>query len=213
MMWKRGLSIAMLTLVLASGMFVGGKTGAAAAPYPVPPAYYDQIAVELQEEDEELYEKLYDRRDSEMGAYFTVMFNSSEERIHNIKKAAKRIHNVTLEPGESFSFNEVVGNSNIADDGWKPAGAYVNGQLVDSYGGGICQVSSTLYNAVLEAGLNVTEVHNHSKSVTYVPVGQDATVAYGYLDFQFVNPYDFPIKIKAKVYDDRYLLVRIVSTD
>ncbi|WP_370646649.1 VanW family protein [Brevibacillus sp. AF8] len=109
-----------------------------------------------------------------------------------------------------FSFNEIVGNSNLPVDGWQQAGVIQNGQLVDDYGGGVCQVSSTLYNAVAEAGMIMVERHNHSKSVRYVPVGQDATVAYGYKDFKFTNLYDFPVKIKAKSYDDEHVVIAII---
>lgn len=89
-------------------------------------------------------------------------------------------------------------NSNLAEDGWLKAGVISNGQLVDDYGGGICQVSSTLYNATVEAGMAVVEPHTHSKTVGYVPVGMNATIAYGYMDFQFVNPYDFEVKYKSE---------------
>ena len=87
-----------------------------------------------------------------------------------------------------------MGNTNAAK-GYKEATAYVGGKVVPSYGGGICQVSSTLYNAVLYANLEIVERHNHSYVVSYVPAGRDATVAYGGKDFKFKNTRSYPIKI------------------
>lgn len=163
---------------------------------------------------EQLREKYVDKMDLKeekvLGFYYTSMEGSSEGRIHNIEKAVRRINGEKINPNQIFSYNQEVGNANLEDEGWKQAGVIMNGQLVDGFGGGICQVSSTLYNAVLEAGLTVVERHSHSKTVGYVPVGQDATVAYGLLDFQFANPFDFPVKIKAKTYDDKHVVIAIV---
>lgn len=145
-----------------------------------------------------------------LGFYHTTMEGSSDARKHNIHKALRKINKEKIDPQAVFSFNDAVGNSNIAEDGWQKAGTILNGQLVDDYGGGICQVSSTLYNATAEAGMTMVERHNHSKSVGYVPTGQDATVAFGLLDFQFQNPYDFPVKIKAKAYNENDVVIAIV---
>ncbi|MGG1659778.1 VanW family protein [Brevibacillus sp. NRS-1366] len=145
-----------------------------------------------------------------IGFYHTTMQTSSEARKHNIKQAMEKINNEKIMPHEVFSYNKEVGNANLEEDGWKKAGVILNGQLTDDYGGGICQVSSTLYNATEEAKMTIVERHHHSKSVGYVPAGQDATVAYGALDFQFSNPYDFPVKIKAKTYNEKHVVVAIV---
>lgn len=162
----------------------------------------------------ELREKYIDKMDLKsedvLGFYHTSMEGSSEGRMSNIEKAMKKINGEKIKPNEVFSYNEEVGNSNIAEDGWEKAGVILNGHLVDDYGGGICQVSSTLYNAAAEAGLTMVERHTHSKNVGYVPVGQDATVAYGLLDFKFQNPFDYPVKIKAKTYDDNHVVIAIV---
>ena len=99
-------------------------------------------------------------------------------------------------PGETFSYNGILGNTNKAK-GYKVGTAYVGGKVVESYGGGICQVSSTLYNAILYANLEVVERYNHSYVVNYVPAGRDATVAYGGKDFKFKNTRNYPIKIVA----------------
>ncbi|ASJ53526.1 vancomycin resistance protein [Brevibacillus formosus] len=162
----------------------------------------------------DLQEKYVDKMDLKeeevLGFYYSSMKNSTDARKHNIKQALSKIHSEKIKPQQVFSFNEIVGNSNLPEDGWQQAGVIQNGQLVDDYGGGICQVSSTLYNAAAEAGMTMVERHNHSKSVGYVPVGQDATVAYGYMDFKFTNLYDFPVKIKAKSYDDEHIVIAII---
>lgn len=162
----------------------------------------------------QLREKYTDKMDLKLkevlGFYHTSMEGSSEGRIHNIKKAMKKIDGEKIKPHQVFSYNKEVGNSNLETDGWEQAGVIMNGQLAEGFGGGICQVSSTLYNAIHEAKLTIVERHNHSKTVGYVPIGQDATVVYGVLDFQFENPYDFPVKIKAKTYDDKHVVIAIV---
>lgn len=160
---------------------------------------------------QELIEKLDVKEKDVIGLYYTSMEGSPENRIHNIKKAVKKINGEKVKPGEFFSFNQEVGNSNLAEDGWKEANVIADGQLTQGYGGGICQVSSTLFNAVQEAQLTIEERHSHSKTVGYVPVGQDATIAYGLLDFRFSNPFDHSLKIKAKTYDDTDVVIAILK--
>ncbi|NRS51299.1 VanW family protein [Brevibacillus sp. HB2.2] len=168
-------------------------------------------SIELQDKLQEKYvEKMGLKEDEVLGFYYSSMKNSTDERKHNIKQALSKIHNEKIKPQQVFSFNDIVGNSNLPEGGWQKAGVIQNGQLADDYGGGICQVSSTLYNAAAEAGMIMVERHNHSQSVRYVPAGQDATVAYGYMDFKFANLYDFPVKIKAKSYDDEHVVIAII---
>ena len=99
-------------------------------------------------------------------------------------------------PGEEFSYNKTLGQRTAAA-GYKPAGAYVGGKVVNEYGGGICQTSSTLYNTVLLANLEVTSRTNHCYVSSYVPISRDATVSWGTLDFKFKNNRKNPIKIRA----------------
>ena len=101
-------------------------------------------------------------------------------------------------PGEEFSYNKVVGERTIAA-GYKEAAIYSGGQVVDGLGGGICQISSTLYNVVVQANLDVTERSNHQFITSYVGAGKDATVVYGAIDFKFVNSRKYPIKIVSSV--------------
>ena len=131
-----------------------------------------------------------------LSKYTTIYDSSNTNRASNIALAAKTINGTILLPGETFSYNGVLGNT-TKEKGYKPGGAYVGGKIVQTYGGGICQVSSTLYNAALYANLEIVERHNHSYSVTYVPAGRDATVAYGGKNFRFKNSRSYPIKIVA----------------
>lgn len=140
----------------------------------------------------------------------TSLDESNVARTNNVRLAAASINGTILNPGDEFSYNTVVGERTEAR-GYRPAGAYVNGQVVDEFGGGVCQPSSTLYMAVLRADLEVTERHNHSFTVAYTPLGEDATVDYGNLDFRFKNNTDYPIKILAEQTDGK-MIMTIVGT-
>ena len=129
-----------------------------------------------------------------LAKYTTIYDAGNKNRSHNIALAAKTINGTILLPGETFSYNGILGNTNAAK-GYKVGTAYVGGKVVESYGGGICQLSSTIYNAVLYANLEIVERHNHSYVVNYVTAGRDATVAYGGKDFKFKNTRNYPIKI------------------
>lgn len=119
-------------------------------------------------------------------------------RSKNLEISTNKINGTVLMPGETFSFNKVVGKRTI-EEGYKDAKIYENGKVVDGLAGGICQISSTLYNAVLEANLEIVERSNHSFTTSYVKAGKDATVVYGVKDFQFKNSRNYPIKIEGSV--------------
>ena len=126
---------------------------------------------------------------------FSTSFSSSNyNRSTNITLCAEKINGFVLMPGETFSFNQVVGKRTAAA-GFKPAPAYLNGKVIQDYGGGICQVSSTLYNAVLYSNLEIVERVNHGYKPSYVKPGLDATVSWGGPDFKFKNNRNYPIKI------------------
>lgn len=128
---------------------------------------------------------------------FSTWYNSGEvDRSHNLSKAAAKINTSVVLPGKVFSFNHTVGQR-IVENGYRDAMVIVNGKFVPGLGGGICQVSSTLYNACLLAGLKIVERHNHALAVAYVPLGRDATVAYGAQDFRFQNNTSSPVYIKS----------------
>jgi vancomycin resistance protein YoaR len=126
----------------------------------------------------------------------TTDVGGTADRVSNVSLAAEKINGTILLPGESFSYNNVVGERTAAR-GFKKAPAYSNGQSVQELGGGICQVSSTLYKAVLLSNLKIDEHHNHSYVSNYIGIGMDATVSWNGPDFQFSNNTDYPIKIVA----------------
>lgn len=129
---------------------------------------------------------------------FSTNYVNNPSRTTNLRIAASKINGTILMPGEKFSFNQVVGERTIAA-GYKNAAIFVNGQVEDGLAGGICQISSTLYDAVIAANLQITERHNHSLLTSYLPGGKDATVVWGRYDFQFVNNREYPIKIEMIV--------------
>lgn len=119
-------------------------------------------------------------------------------RTRNLELASEKINGTVLLPGEEFSYNKVVGERTIAA-GYKEAAIYSGGQVVDGLGGGICQISSTLYNAVVQANLEILERSNHQFKTSYVDAGKDATVVYGSIDFRFKNTRQYPVKIVSSV--------------
>ena len=136
-------------------------------------------------------------------ASFSTNFETSKpDRKHNIRQAIKMINGKVLEPDEVFSFNKVVGNR-TEENGYRVAKIIVNGSYTDGVGGGVCQVSSTLYNAVLLSGLKVLESNKHSERVNYVKAGFDAMVNYGSSDLKFVNNTQEKIYIFASAHNDK----------
>lgn len=133
-----------------------------------------------------------------LATYSTTFSTKNTNRSTNIRLATQKINGVVLMPGETFSYNQVVGKRTTAN-GFKVAAVYSNGEVSEGVGGGICQVSSTLYNAVLLSNLEVTERRNHTFHTGYVPAGQDATVSWGAPDFKFKNNRNYPIRIVATV--------------
>ena len=132
-------------------------------------------------------------------ATFSTNYKASNvNRTTNLKLAANKINGTVLLPNEEFSYNKVVGERS-EKTGFKMAATYSNGQVVDGIGGGICQISSTLYDAVVMANLDVTERRNHQFVTSYLPAGKDATVVWGSQDFKFVNTRQHPIRIVATV--------------
>ena len=134
-----------------------------------------------------------------LGTFTTSFASSTGGRAANVARGCELVNGATLYPGEEFSTYNAIGP--LSDrNGYYLGGSYVNGKLVDSYGGGICQVSTTLYNAVLRAELEVTERHNHSMIVTYVDPSVDAAISESAgKDFRFVNSLDYPIYIEGYV--------------
>ncbi|HLO12461.1 MAG TPA: VanW family protein [Pseudoneobacillus sp.] len=150
-------------------------------------------------------------REKKIGQYVTYYNSYNQKRSYNIVLAAKAINNQVVFPGKTFSFNRVVGKR-TAQKGYLLAPVIVKGEMSEGIGGGICQVSSTLFNAADNSGLRIVERFSHSKSVAYVPRGRDATVSWYGPDFRFTNKYNQPILIRAKTFHGT-LVVTIYSSD
>ncbi|MEH7415303.1 VanW family protein [Neobacillus drentensis] len=133
-----------------------------------------------------------------VSSYTTYFHGGMSGRTKNITLSAKAINNVILGTGDSFSFNTTVGPSD-AEHGYQPAPEALDGKLVEGIGGGICQTSSTLYNAIDKLAVSYIERNHHSLHVGYVPAGRDATVSYGGLDFRFKNTTGVPLMLKTVV--------------
>ena len=138
-------------------------------------------------------------------ADFTTSYNASlRGRTTNLKMAASHINGTIVSPGAIFSANKTIGPRNAAA-GWREAGMFVSGQVVSGTGAGICQASSTLYNATLLAGLPIVERHPHSMRVTYVPPSQDAALLWGQKDFKFRNDTGGAIKVETRVSGGKFV--------
>lgn len=133
-----------------------------------------------------------------LSSFSTKYDASNKNRSNNLLLASNKINGTVLLPGEEFSYNKVVGERTIAA-GYKEAHIFAGGKVTDGLGGGICQISTTLYDAVLYANLEITERRNHQMPAGYVKNGLDATVVYGSIDFKFVNNRKYPIKIVSEV--------------
>jgi vancomycin resistance protein YoaR len=133
-----------------------------------------------------------------LGTYTTKFSVADKDRNFNLKLAASKINGYVLKPGESWSFNEHVGERSQAT-GYKVAHVITAGEMVDGLAGGTCQISTTLFGASFFAGLEFPSVTNHSRPSTYTPLGFDATVAWPHTDFQLKNPFDFPVAIHYRV--------------
>ncbi|MFV8828435.1 VanW family protein [Alkalihalobacterium sp. APHAB7] len=136
--------------------------------------------------------------DVSIGSFSTHFNPSVEGRSVNIKLSAEAFQHYVLGPGDQFSFNNVVGQRTV-ERGYREAKEIVNKEFVMGIGGGICQTSSTLFNAIDAAGLEVVERYTHSREIGYVPANRDATVSWGGPDFVFTNPYNIPVLLKTDV--------------
>ncbi|WP_308462471.1 VanW family protein [Clostridium weizhouense] len=135
-----------------------------------------------------------------IGSYSSDYGSSPAGRSNNIELATKAINGTIIMPGEEFSFNEIVGPRTV-ERGYQEAATYVANKVEPGIGGGICQVSTALYRAVMHANIRPIERRNHSMSVGYAKPGLDATVSYGDIDYKFKNTYDFPIYIQGNIYN------------
>ena len=147
-----------------------------------------------------------------LGTFKTSFKSSNSDRSKNVRTGAAHIDGTVLYPGETFSTYEYV-NPFTIENGYAMAGSYLNGKVVDSLGGGICQVSSTLYNAVLLSELEIVERSPHSMMVTYVQASADAAIAGTYKDFKFKNNTNAPIYIEGYTTDDKQVVFNIYGEE
>ena len=145
----------------------------------------------------------------EIGSYMTSLRGRTPSQIHNVRLSVKAINNVVIPPGGVFSFVRTVGTW-TADRGYVKAPVSYDGELVRSWGGGVCQASTTLYNAALLAGLEIVERHRHHWPARYAPVGRDAAVAYDTVDLKFRNNLRESIRIVGRV-EGGSVVFRILS--
>ncbi len=147
--------------------------------------------------------------ETNLSEFSTKLLSRTDSRLNNIRITCNTINGTTIHAGESFSFNSIVGKSTTSK-GYQEADVIINGEKKQGLGGGNCQVSSTIYNAVLQtSGLVVTERHPHGKPVAYVEKDHDAAISYGSMDLKFRNDTGYDIKLYVSS-DDSYVSVRIV---
>lgn len=139
----------------------------------------------------------------QLATYSTKIYTKTEERQNNVRIACEELNGTTVAPGETFSFTDTLGPAN-PEEGYQKAETFdKNGEIIQEYGGGKCQISSTLYNAVLAVPtLTVVERHEHSNDVPYVEEGKDAAVSFGSVDFKFRNDNSYTIRIDASCTED-----------
>ena len=160
------------------------------------PEKVETVIVDLQDYSPKITSADLNKITGVMSSYSSTFGTGDTGRVENLRIASGYINGTLLMPGEEFSYNNTIGPT-TPERGYKEANTYVGSKIVPGYGGGVCQVSSTLYRAVIQANIRSTERRNHSMTVGYAKPGLDATVAAGYIDYKFVNTYDFPIYIQG----------------
>ncbi|MDV4151872.1 VanW family protein [Clostridium sp. AL.422] len=157
-----------------------------------------ELTFELKEQEANIKSADLEKITGRISSYSSNYTNTGDGRVRNMEIAAETINGTIVMPGEEFSYNALIGDT-TPDKGYEKANTYIGNKIVPDYGGGICQVSTTLYRAVMRANIRSTERMNHSLTVSYSEPGLDATVANGVIDYKFVNTYDFPIYIQGYV--------------
>ena len=157
-----------------------------------------KIEIEAKEKKPKITKKDLSKINGVIGSFTSSFQSSDENRSNNIKVATEFVNGTVLMPGETFSYSKA---SQKDKSKYKEGNVYINNKVEKDIGGGICQVSSALYRAVMRANIRPAERHNHSLTVGYEKPGLDATVAWGYLDYKFKNPYNFPIYIQGTTHN------------
>lgn len=162
----------------------------------------DNVQIPIENTIPKISSDLLSRINGVIGEFSTSFSGSSQNRIENIELSANAIKGTLLMPGETMSFNETTGPRK-REFGYKEADVIINGEFTPGVGGGVCQTSTTLYNALLLADVTILERAPHSIPPSYISLGMDAAVSYGYLDLKFRNDFDYPIYIDSKIVGDR----------
>lgn len=157
-----------------------------------------EVSLSVREYSPQITEQLLREQTQKLAAFTTCFDESNVPRSHNISLAASRISGITLAPGQEFSFNGIVGER-TEENGFEIANVIEGGQFVPGFGGGVCQVSTTLFGAALRAGMKITQSRAHSLSVGYVPPSLDAMVS-TVSDLCFVNPFETPVYLLARIF-------------
>lgn len=168
---------------------------------------YDAVIAAEVNTTQPKYSEAEARKRYEKLASFTTETTANEKRNTNVRLAAEAINGTIVKPGEEFSFNKIVG-PRTAEKGYQEAAAYNSGEVVQELGGGVCQVSSTLYQVAFRSGMNITYRRSHTFEPNYVTPGQDAAISWDYPDFRFVNTSEAAIGIRAS-YSNRKTTVAI----
>lgn len=153
--------------------------------------------------------KIKEPKERETGAFYTQILDTDPERVNNLKVCAEALNGYEIAPGAVFSFNGAVGER-TKEKGYEEARILIGDEAGCAVGGGVCQISSTLYNAAKNAGMEIVERHNHKNEVHYVEIGNDAAVSYGTLDFKFKNISEDTAKIYLSV-ENGYVYAKICT--
>ncbi|MDO5028835.1 MAG: VanW family protein [Bacillota bacterium] len=172
----------------------------------------EPVAIAVDKKPASLYASAFESLKGPIGSFQTDYSSSILNRKKNIQRAAEILNGTIINPHEQISFNNLIGDIS-EETGFFPATVINDGDFDTGVGGGICQVSTTFYNAAVAADLNIDERRNHSRPVGYVPLGTDAAIAIGYLDLKITNPFDFPIYVGAEADDKIIRFTLIGDTD
>jgi len=146
---------------------------------------------------------------TELSSFTTSIIDTSSGRMTNLKLAVSELNGKILKPNEEFSFNKTVG-PRTKERGYQKAIILIGKRKGYAEGGGVCQLSSTIYNAALNAGMQIIERHDHAKGVPYIEKGNDAAVSYGSIDFRFRNSKSYSVKIIASIDNEKTVTFKIV---
>jgi len=169
------------------------------------------LELPLEETEAKITSSMLTGNNKRVTSFSTTFYSSTKGRATNIELCAKTINGKLLMPGDVFSFNDIVGDTTL-EKGYLDAQVIVNNKVENGVGGGICQVSSTLYNAILRTGIKSLERSNHTFPSTYVGIGLDATISWDYTDYKFKNTFNYPMFIECYTKDE-VLYVNIYSNE